>query len=42
LMQIFIVFVIVSSAAVHACTLFWEWIFMLLFPSMNIRVFHNK
>jgi hypothetical protein len=24
LMQIFIVFVIVSSAAVHACTLFWE------------------
>jgi hypothetical protein len=42
LMQIFIIVMIFSSAAMHPCMLFQEWIFMLLFASMNIRIFHNK
>ncbi len=42
LIQFFIVVMISSSAALHACPLFWKWIFMLLFASMNISIFHNK
>jgi hypothetical protein len=42
LKQIFIIVVIFSSAAMCPCMLFQEWIFMLLFASMNIRIFHNK